>query len=108
MIGKIMMNIRNVKTIVLSVMLSVFLLITVNANAQEVFEKSDSTIDLLDNTNGIVVIEDQEYKLKLNTKVYSSKKKLLNRYALKVGQIIAFEAERENGIMYLNYIVIQK
>jgi hypothetical protein len=103
-----MMNIRNVKTLVLSVMLSVFLLITVNANAQNVFEKSGSTIDLLDNTNGIVVIDDQEYKLKLNTKVYSSKKKLSNRYALKVGQSISFEAERKNEIMYINYIVIKK
>jgi hypothetical protein len=104
-----MMNVRNVKTIVLSVMLSVFfLVVAVNANAQEVFEKSNSTVDLLDNTNGILIIEDQEYKLRLNTKVYGNKKKLLNRYALKVGQIIAFEAERENGVMHLNYIVIQK
>lgn len=101
------MNVRKVKRLLLMGLLSVIpLMVTVSANAEKVYETEDSKIDRVDNTKGIVVIDDKVFKLRLNTKVYGSKKRKLNRYALKVGQSVFFEAEIENKIMYLNYIVI--
>ena len=82
------------------------LLISVVANAQPIKNSDVKKLDIVDNTKGIVVIDDQEFHLRLNTKVSDGKKRKLNRYALKVGQIVKYKSSYENKKNYLDSIVI--
>ncbi len=69
-------------------------------------ESNNQTIELVDNTKGRIVIGDMEYILRLNTKVTDSRKRRLNRYALKVGQTVKFNSSFKNKKHYLDSIVI--
>jgi hypothetical protein len=48
-------------------------------------EEPSKMISYVDNNKGIVSLYDFAYRLKSNTKVDGSRKKLVNRYALKKG-----------------------
>ncbi len=70
------------------------------------FENNNQTIEFVDNTKGRVVIGDMEYMLRLNTKVTDSRKRQLNRYALRVGQKVKFSSSFKNKKHYLDSVVI--
>jgi hypothetical protein len=73
-------------------------------------EDPSKLVGSVDNTNGTVVIDDFTYRLKLNTKVYDQRKRLVNRYALKVGQRVLIETNVERSGRsgpYLDSIFIQ-
>lgn len=102
------------KTSKLKKMFSVVLLsffssfVAVNITAQEIYAKQNGEINRVDNTYGLLVIDDQTYKLRLGTKVYDINKKIVTRYALEAGQNVFFEAVIENKVLHLNYIAITK
>lgn len=100
--------INNIKCVVakLSIAFTLLISVVVIANAQSIKNSDVEQVDMVDNTRGIVVIDDQEFHLKLNTKVSDGKKRKLNRYALKVGQIVKYKSSYENKKNYLDSIVI--
>lgn len=62
-------------------------------------------VSVIDHSSGRIVIGDGEFYFKLNTKVYD-KKRLVNRYALKVGQQVDFETTVVDNKRYLISIII--
>lgn len=76
-------------------------------NAETISSKiHKSQIEYIDNTKGIVVINDQQYKLRLNSKVTDTNNRKLNRYALKVGQKVKLKSSYENKTNFVDAIVI--
>lgn len=63
-------------------------------------------IEDLTKSKSYIVIGDQQYKLKLNTKITNSKRRVLNRYALKIGQSILFKPSIQNSQLFIDSIVI--
>lgn len=95
------------RSVRLFLMVMVFFLIPFSLQSQSNTQDSlKSVISYIDNTKGVVVIGDSEYKLKLNTKVTDIKKRKLNRYALKVGQKVKFASSFRGRIHYLDSVVI--
>lgn len=80
-----------------------------SANSGPTYNVEDLSkqVDYVDNTKGTVVLDDFVYILKLNTKIYDNRKRLVNRYALKEGQRVLIEINAESSGRYLDSIFIQ-
>jgi len=83
-------------------------LIMLSLSGFAISQTREGVVERVDNTNGLIVINDEQYKLQLNTKVYNHLKQPLNRYALRVNQAVVFENFYDKKINYIKTIIILK
>lgn len=74
--------------------------------AEVVTNAKPMVVELVDNQAGELVVNDQRYYLRLNTKIRSANNRTLNRYALKVGQFVKMKTSFEKKKYYADAIVI--
>jgi len=74
--------------------------------AEVVTNAKPMVVEFVDNQAGEIVVNDQKYYLRLNTKVSNTNNRKLNRYALKVGQSVKMKTSFEKKKYYANAIVI--
>jgi len=72
--------------------------------SDEIVEK-DYFIHFVDNTNSRIVIDDYEYAMRIGMTVLKERR-LVNRYALKVGQKILFRSSVDGKKRYIDSITI--
>jgi len=68
-------------------------------------------LDRLDHNANVIVVDDRLYSLPLNVKVYKikvdgSKKRVVNRYALKQGQNVSIDTRQSGKTTYADTIFI--
>ncbi len=88
------------------VLLSLFVSSSVVFAAEVITNAKPMIVEFVDNQNGELVVNDQKYYLRLNTKVSDSDKRILNRYALKVGQRVKMKTSFEKKKYHADAIVI--
>ena len=90
------MKFMTIKFLVIIMILINTLFSLVYASEEGVSEENTfKVIDSIEHNSGTLVLDDFIYKMKLNAKVYDRQNNLVNRYALRKGQRVRIEVDKQ-------------